>query len=357
MSGLKLMSKLRKLDGAVATDHDPLLNCLRTPSPSVNWALGLRGFGLPYGYSMILFGPPKSGKSIICNAMIGQLHNDDPEAVAVAFNTELRGELQNSDASLRKFKIDPDRFQCYDVNEPALIFDRIENDIAALCQEGLKIKLIVIDSLKGIAGRRALNADSVNKQQIGDQAATLQDGFMRILPIIRKYKIALVMTTHVRAELDQAEQMRGNDTKMAAAWAVKHMAELFCYVEPNRSKAGRTTLAGEDFLDPETTDFMDKAQKTGHKIRLKVTGNSIGPDGRTAEFTLDYSKGIINQYEEVFTLAKNMGVIEKPSNVTYKFGDMSWHGLKACLMAIRDDHTLYDKILAAVYIKDSEKLA
>ncbi len=354
---MNLMSKLRKLDGAVVGGADPLLDCLRTPSPSVNWALGLKGYGLPYGFSMILYGPPKSGKSIICNALIGQLHQDDPEAIAIAFNTELRGALQNSPSSLKKFNIDPERFQCYDVNEPALIFDRIENDIAALCQEGLKVKLIVIDSLKGIAGRRALNADSVNKQQIGDQAATLQDGFMRILPIIRKHKIALVLTTHVRAEMDQAEQMRGHDTKMAAAWAVKHMAELFCLVEPNRAKAGRTNLSGEEFLDPETTDFMDKAQKTAHKIRFKVMGNSIGPAERTAEFTLDYTKGIINQYEEVFTLAKNLGIIEKPNNVTYKFGETSWRGLQACLTAIRDDHTLYNEILAAVYKKDSEKLA
>lgn len=354
---LKLMSKLRKLDGAIATDYDPFLHCLRTPSPSVNWAFALKGFGLPFGYSMMLFGPPKGGKSIICNALIGQLHKDDPEAVAVTFNTEMRGELQASEKGLKLFGIDPERFQCYDVNEPGLIFDRIEQDISALVQEGLKVKLIIIDSLKGIAGRRSLNSDSVNKQQIGDQAATIQDGLMRILPIIRKHKIALVMTTHVRAEMDQAEIMRGKTTKMAAAWAAQHMAELFCYVEPNRSKAGRTNLAGEEFLDAETTDFMDKAQKTGHKIRFRVEGNSIGPSGRTAEFTLDYTKGMINQYEEVFTLGLNGGIIEKPSNVMYKFGDTQWHGLKNCLAAIRDDHTIYNAILEAVYKKDADKMA
>lgn len=346
------MDKLRKLDGAVNPDRDPMIDVLTTPSPSVNWAFATRGYGLPFGYSMMLFGPPKGGKSIICNAFIGQLHQDDEEAITVTFNTEMRGELQQDEHAGQAFGIDPKRHITFDVNEPALIFDRIEKDIQALCQEGLKVKLIVIDSLKGIAGRRFLNSKSVDQQQIGDQAATIQDGLMRILPVIRRNRIALVMTTHVRAELDQLEQMRGNTVKMASAYAAKHMAEFFCYVEPNKTKTGKESLAGETFMDEETKDFMDKALKRGHKIRFKCVGNSIGPAERTAEFTLDYQKGIINQYEEVFTLGKNLGVIEKVNNLTYAYKDKKWTGLKNCLLAIRDDPELQRSILADVYEKD-----
>lgn len=352
----KLMEKLRKLDGAVDHTIDPMIDVLKTPSPSINWAFGVRGYGLPFGYSMVLYGPPKGGKSIMCNAFIGQLHQDDPEAVSITFNTEMRGELQQVGHAAEAFGIDPERHLTYDVNEPGMIFDRIEKDINALCQEGLKVKLIIIDSLKGIQGRRALNATSVNTQQIGDQAATLQDGLMRILPVIRRNRIALVMTTHVRAEMDQLEQMRGNTVKMAAAFGVKHMAELFCYVEPNRSAKGKVTLAGETFTDSETKDFMDKALKTGHKIRFKCVGNSIGPAERTAEFTLDYQKGIVNQYEEVFMLGKNLGIIEKPNNVTYMYKEHKWNGLKNCLMALRDDPNLQREILADVYEKDRATL-
>lgn len=352
----KLIDKLRKLDGAIVNDRDPMIDVLKTPSPSVNWAFGTRGYGLPFGYSMMLFGPPKGGKSIICNSLIGQLHQDDEEAVSVTFNTEMRGELQQDGHAGEAFGIDPSRHVTYDVNEPAMIFDRIEKDINALCQDGLKVKLIVIDSLKGIAGRRFLNAKSVDQQQIGDQAATIQDGLLRILPIIRRNRIALVMTTHVRAELDQLEQMRGNTIKMASAYAAKHMAEFFCYVEPNRSAKGKTSLAGETFLDEETKDFMDKALKRGHKIRFKCVGNSIGPAERTAEFTLDYQKGIINQYEEVFMLGKNLGIIEKPNNLSYVYKDQKWTGLKNCLLALRDDPDLQRSILAEVFEKDRKTL-
>jgi len=348
----KLMNRLRKLDGIVEHEYDPMNYVLRTPSPSVNWAFGVRGYGIPFGYSMMLFGPPKGGKSIICNALIGQLHRDDPEAIAVTFNTELRGALQQDSQASEAFGIDADRHITYDVNQPDQIFDRIEKDIAVSCEEGLKIKLVIIDSLKGVAGRRFLNSKSINQQQIGDQAATIQDGLLRILPTIRKHNIALVMTTHVRAEMDQLEIIRGNTVKMASAYAAKHMAEFFCYVEPNRSAKGKVSLAGDEFTDEETVDFMNKALKKGHKIRFKTVGNSIGPAERTAEFTLDYQKGIINQYEEVFTLGKNLGIIERVNNLTYAYKDQKWAGIKNILIAIRDDSELQRSILADVFEKD-----
>jgi len=349
----KFLTKLRNLEGAIKVgEYNPLLNCLQTPSPSINWAFGIAGHGLPYGYTMVLYGPPKGGKSIICNAMVGQMHKDDPEAIAITFNTELRGEAQANEDQLKTWGIDPDRFIVYDVNQPELIFDRIETDIAAACQEGEKVRMVVIDSITGIQGRRTMNATTVMQQQIGDEAATIQAGLKRILPIIRKYKIALILTTHVRAELDQKEQMRGKTIKMAGAWAMKHMAEIFAYVEPNRSKDGKVSLAGEEFLDENTRDFMDKSQTTGHKVRFRVEDSSIGPKGRTAEFTLSYEKGIINTYEEIFMLGKNLGIIQKPNNVTYQYKDQTWRGLAACLMAIRDDAKLATEILAEVYTKD-----
>ncbi len=349
----KFLSKLRNLEGAVdLSGSNPLANCLQTASPSVNWAFANTGHGVPFGYGMVLYGPPKGGKSIICNSLIGSLHQQDPEAVAIVFNTEMRGALQTNSGQLSKWGIDAERFITYDVNQPEQIFDRIEQDIATACQEGEKIKLIVIDSLSGIMGRRTLNADSISTQQIGDQAATIKDGLLRILPTIRKHGIALIATAHVRAEMDMKEQMRGKTVKMQAAWATKHTFEYFCYVEPNRSKEGKVSLAGEEFVDKDILDFMDHAQKTGHKIRFRVEENSAGVSGRTAEFTLDYSKGIVNQYEEIFTLAVNYGIIERPNNVTYTYGGKSYRGLVACLTAIRDDQDLQKELLTKVFQKD-----
>jgi hypothetical protein len=93
--------------------------------PSVNWSFAMPGNGMPFGYSMILYGPPKGGKSFLINAMIGQLHKDDPEAIAITYNTELRGQIQTNANQLALWGIDPDRFQVYDTNAPENIFDKI----------------------------------------------------------------------------------------------------------------------------------------------------------------------------------------------------------------------------------------
>jgi len=350
----KHLSRLRNLEGAVSASdgEEALKNCLRTPSPSVNWSLAQPGGGMPYGTGMVLYGPPKGGKSVFLNGVIGQIHKDRPKEVVVKFDTELRGKFQNNTNNLRKFGIDEDRYIVYDANSPEMIFDRIEKDIGAACQEGEQISTVIIDSLSGIQGRRFINADTINTQQIGDQAATIKDGLMRILPTIRKYNIALICTAHVRAEMDMKEQMRGKTIKMQAAWATKHVFEYFCYIEPNKSKTGKVTLGGEEFTDASVLDFMEKEQKTGHKIRFRVEESSFPYAGRTAEFTLDFEKGIINQYEEIFTLALNYGLIEKPNNVTYKVGDQNFRGILACLMGIRDNPELAEKLLKEVQRRD-----
>lgn len=352
MSTANYMAKLKKLEGAVVGDYDPRKFCLRSQMPSVNWTYNCEGGGIPFGFSTILYGPPKGGKTLIANTMIGWLHQAFPESIAVVYNTELRSRLQNNEASLKIWGIDPERYMSFDVNSPALIFDKIEQDIAALCEEGAQIKVVVIDSITQIMGRRTENATSVNQQQIGDHAKTVLDGLRRILPVIRKFGIALILTDHVRAELDQHELMRGNTVKMASAWGTKHIVEFFGLVEPNKAKSGRCDLTGIEFVDVETKDFMDKSQKTGHKIRFTMKDTSIGKPGRTAEFTLDYDRGVINTHEEVFTLAVNGKIIERPNNTTYVYKDMKWRGLPAILTAMKDSPELTAQILDDFWTKE-----
>jgi hypothetical protein len=341
------LSRLRKLEGAV---NDFKLEHLRSPSPSINWAYANKGKGLTFGMHAILWGKPKSGKSLIAKMYAGQLLKDDPEAIVLEFNTELRGKFQSTPETLAKFGIPNDgRFISFDVNEPEKVFDVIQKDVSAAIQDGEKVKLIIIDSLTNIQGRRSMNADSVSVQQIGDKALTIQTGLERILPIVRKHDIALISTAHARAEMDQRKQMQGKTIKMANSFAAQHLAEYFIYVERNETKDGRTDLAGEEFLDQETKDFMDKAERTAHKIRFQLTDSSFGVSGRTAEFTLDYDKGLINVHEEIFVLAKNLGIITKPNNVTYQYKDKSFRGLVACLTAIRDNEELQKELLTEIY--------
>jgi RecA/RadA recombinase len=284
--------------------------------------------------------------------MIGQLHQDDSDAIAIKFNTEMRELGQLTPEQAKVWGIDRARYVCYDVNRPDLIFDRIEKDIAAMCQEGAPIRLVVIDSVTAIQGRRSMNADTIMTQQIGDLALTLTEGLKRILPVQRKYRIALVLTAHIRAEMDPQEQMRGNKVKMAASFGLQHHAEYFMFVEPNKAKAGRTDLLGQELVDETVTDLMDKGERLAHKIRVHMKDSSMGPKGRTGEFTLDYHKGIINTHEEVFLLGVNRNIVERPNAQTYVFGTKKWAGKPAFLQALKDDPELCNAIITELKRRD-----
>ena len=61
----KWLSKLQKIEGYISPEEIPQTSGIRTPSPSMNWALGTKNHSLPFGHSMLLGGPAKSGKTFI----------------------------------------------------------------------------------------------------------------------------------------------------------------------------------------------------------------------------------------------------------------------------------------------------
>lgn len=347
----KWTSALQKMEGAVVGDYNPHEHVLRTDSPSINFAFG-KGHGLPRGLTLALGGPPKGGKTLICNSFTGNTHRQDPNAIVVKFNTEFRERGQATEAELQSmWGIDPDRYVSYEVNSPMLIFDRIEQELAALCQDGMPLALVIIDSVNGIQGRRSMNADSIETQQIGDEALTLGTGFKRILPVQRKYNFAVILTCQIRAELDKVEQMRGNKFKMSLPLAVQHYAEYFAYVEMERNKEGKVDLAGRKYQDDNHGDISGEGDRTGHQIKMRMKDSSCGPKGRLGKFTLDYSKGIINTHEEIFLLGTNRNVITLEKK-TYSFGGGKWVGKPELLAALENDARLRDTVFAEICARD-----
>jgi hypothetical protein len=65
-------------------------------------------------------------------------------------------------------------------------------------------------------------------------------------------------------------------------------------------------------------------------------------------FTLSYDEGIVNQHEEIFWLAKNLGVLKTENNRTYEFGNKKFNGKKEAALAIKDSPELAAAILEEV---------
>lgn len=358
----KWMTKALKQDNAVKWDYNPYAHVLRTGSPSFDYIYG-KTHGLPMGYTEVLWGPPKSGKSILTYSKIGELHRSDPDAMVIKFNTEQREELQLTPYAARQWGIDLERYVVKQTQLPDEIFDYIYGELKGDLQNGAPYKYLIIDSVNDILGRRTLNADSVMTQQIGDDAKTLQDGLKMIKGTIRGHKLATTLIAQARAEMDPVEQMRGNKLKMAGAWALQHFAEYFIFVEQNKAKAGKQNLSGEDLVDVSKKDVMDHEERTGHKIRVTMKGNSTGVAGRVGELTLDYSTGIINTHEEAFLLGVGQGIVQRPNNTTYVFPDYpklgenaQFRGKDNFLMALKENTPLKDALLKRVRMLDLDAM-
>lgn len=317
--------------------ENPFNSILTTDSPSFNWMMG-NTHGLPQGYSLLLWGAPKSGKTLICNNFISVLHRTDSEALVLKFNTEFREKLQrNSNIA----DMDTNRIRTCEVNGPADVFDFITKDVPAMCQAGLPLKLIVIDSLNGIFGKRGVNSESIEDITIGDAAITLQEGFKRIIPVLRKYNIALIATAQQRAEMNELEKRRGHDFKVALASGALHSLEYHVQVIQNRNKDGK-------LFDENSKDLMDKNLILGHKIRVAMTASSASPAGRTAEFTLNYNKGIVNIGEEVAKLATDACHVVKLEGRSYIFEDRKYNGWDAFVNGLDVDLEFREKVIEAV---------
>lgn len=337
----KWMEKLQKMDGAAKADYNPFAkeNVLRSPSPSLNWIFG-KGAGIPYGYSAIFYGEPKAGKSLASYLFTAQMHKDTEDGICIRFDTEMRADAQLDDM----WGIDQERYIAYNVNDPTEIYDRISNELADLLDQGMPVKMIIIDSLQGMKGVKRMGKDSVADHLMGDDALTHGIGLKNILPIIRKHKIALICTSHVRANLDAG--MYGPKKKMAGGWAQKHFFEYFIEVSKNNS-------ASDKIEDKDGgNDFRGKKEILGHKIKVKMVDSSVGIQGRSGEFTLEYKRGLVNTGEEIATLAKKYNLVEMPNNRTYIVGDKKYSSKADFNTALEEDQELAQSLLEQVYAKD-----
>lgn len=345
----KYMNRLKKLHGAVVDRFDYFApdNLLRSTSPGFNWLFG-RTHGFPYGMTVMLWGGQKSGKTLLSLDLAGQVHKSDPEAIVVKFDTEGRDQIQLTPELMAAFGIDEKRFQVIESNKAEDIFDQIQHEIDAMCKDGAKVKLIIIDSLSGIQGRRESEQESVTQHQIGDQAMTLQIGLRKLLPVQRSHKIAVVLCTHARAEMDPIEVKRGNKIKPAAAHAVAHHCEFFINISKVNNKSGKVDELERSFVDESKKGMDGEGDQTGHKICVWMQDNTCGPKNRVAEFTIDYKRGIVNTHEEVFRLGLAWGLIGRPAKGQYVLGEQKFIGKPNFLAALEASKEMQQQIISGL---------
>lgn len=346
----KWLKQLKAYEDAVNYEYDSFApeNCIYTPSPYFNWIFANKANGIPKNSSVLFFSEPKAGKSLSIYAIIMEMQKRDPEGIAIYFNTELRGQLQHGVFS----GLDRDRMVIYDTNDPVEIFDRVEDDIKAMVQDGMPLRILAIDSLTNIMGIKRGDANSVAQHLMGDRALTIQTGLSKLIPFCKRNGILLLATEQMRANLDGG--YNAPKYKMASSWATKHAFEYYVSLKRAGASDDKKDIEGNTFEDDSIKDARGNKLLNGHKIYAKMESSSIGQAGRAGIFTMDYDNGIVNQYEELFWLGKNTGIITTPNNRTYFYKDLKFNGKKECALAIRDNPELGESILKEVIKLDNK---
>lgn len=310
MSTTKWMKELTREFGKAAADMPkPADSVVSLPSPSMNWVVG--NGGITRGKAATLYGPESSGKSLLAQLILIQLQKDVPDGICVWFDAEYSF---NPDW-FQKLGGDLNRLLVRQTNDPLKIFDWIGGPMAEMIQDGCPIVGLAIDSVKSIRYPRDHKKETTKQVQGGSGAAYLGSAFKLILPVIRENGITTILVQQVYEEMDEYKKMN-NPFIVPDGRALKHFSDYMLEVTRLDTKDGRVE-AGKNIYGGN--------QQIGHKVRVKGKKNRVGAPFRVGEFTLSYTRGITNIGEEVYELAKSLGVIYHPINPdTNKVNPQMW---------------------------------
>lgn len=278
-------------------------------SPSLNWATAKGGF-IP-GKVNVLYGPESSGKSMLAMMAIIELQKRDKEAISIWFDAEYSF---NPDFFI-KLGGDPDRLIVRKSNDPLKIFDYIGGELLEALQEGAPVKSIVIDSIRSIRFPKDMKKQTTDMIMGGTGANYLPSAFKLILPVIAEHKLLSFFIQQVSIQIDPMKALR-NPYVLPDGQSLKHAGDLMLEIVKLDTKNG--------ILESGET-MTGSTQQIGHKVRIKVKKNRMGQPARMAQFTFSYDKGVVDIGNEVFDLAKSLGIIYHPANeITGKENNQMW---------------------------------
>lgn len=354
---IDFMSMMAKDEANVQCTNVVAKERVYLPSPTLNWALPIYR-----GYTTCLYGPEGSGKSLISMMALGALQQADPEAIGVIVSTEMRESLPER---VRTLGVDPKRTLFRSRNTLHDVFDWIDSTdekfknsdgsggapgLRFFLEQGVPIKGLIIDSIKGIQGPREQAADSVEKDLMGDISKFLNPSLRLILPIIRKYNLMTLLVQQVNMNMN-ADEVKYQNRKwiVPSGQALKHFCESMALIERVESKDAK--------IFSDTAQIRDKkALQLGHTIRVKVEKANLDAPFRESQFRLDYMKGVVQPGLEVFELGSNLGVITHPINpksgleivTQWEFGGQKWIGERAMVEALEGNPSLREDIMKAM---------
>lgn len=334
-----IWDEMEGLYGADETDGVgvPRIVC-SSGSPAVDDILGC--WGLLSGRIIQYAGKESSGKTLMSLMAIREWQRLDPKNWALFIDAEFA--LDEEWAQFMGVDTSKGRWKKWKTNDGARIFERlcgVPHKDAAKDPKKLKTKakpglldlvkaqggawgsglgLIVLDSIASIQPPLE-QASNIGKSNMALQARFLPPVLRTISPMLAETGVSLIAINQVRTD---PGKMFGDPTTTPGGAAWKHWCSVMLHFIP---------------VMGEKAKIMDGEEQIGHIVRARVDKNRGGPPFRKCEFNIQYYRGLVDKNVELATLAVKYGVVQRPNNRTYVYGDEKWTSKEQYHTALMND--------------------
>jgi len=308
-----------------SNDNYSYSDSISTGSIALDDALGI--WGIPKGHVVQYSGFPSSGKTLLSYTTIAEWQKKDTKNWAMFIDAEYSYDQQWA----KSLGVDTDRLYVYKENSGKEIFDRlvgVQNKGSTgkakkgvldleIEMSGTGLGVIVLDSIAAMQPP-VEEASLVDGQDMAAMARFLPKALRRLTPMLSATGIVFIAINQIRMK---PGVMYGNPEESPGGTALKHA----CSQMINLAK-----MSGKD------SKIEEGKEQIGHHVRAKVDKNKKSAPFRTAEFAIEYLRGIVNRNEEVLELGVRYGVILRPNNRTYELDDVKYNGKDTLIEALKD---------------------
>jgi recombination protein RecA len=287
-------------------------------SISLDLAIGIGGY--PRGALIDIFGEESSGKSLLSIMAMAQIQ-------------KIGGTVVVWDAE-RSYSKNIEWMKINGVDTSKVRFLKLSPDVGA--EEGFEaiekiIKekaadLIVIDSIPSLIPSSMLKRNVTDSVRIGERAAMLTNVLPRLVTLADEYGTTIMTINQMRQNIGGG--FYGPQEKETSIMALKHHATIRLFVK-------KITKSIK----------IENGVPVSHRINIKIVKNKVAAPYKTAEFEINYTKGI-NNHMELAEILISSG-LAKSKGGWIEFEGKKYHGIDEFVEYIKSDN-IYNKYLSKI---------